>query len=402
VRTAKEARRRNARQRAREGRFMDVSRVEPAPVEDQADVLPLLDEELNRLPPRYRAALVAFELEGRSRHEAALHLGLPEGTLSTHLARGRKLLRERLRRRGVSFGTGPLAGLARPFADTTVSERLAGSTVRAALGYAAGESSAGPVTALVERVLKLMLVTRLAVLIGAVVAFGLAAAVTGAAVFKEPAKGPEAPVQAVAKPDPGAEKAQAEQAKAVPGRVRVHGVVVDEAGNPLPGIDVRANSVDDRQSRGVTDASGHFDFLVRGSELQGASLLAASNDHARQGMYRYRYWLAREDPAQPVRVVCKPARAVAVRVNDRGGKPVADASVAFLAEKNPVDEGRTDADGRWTARVPADERDWTVIARKAKVGFDYEFAGYPGKPQEMKPLPDQLTLTLDGSRTVRV
>ena len=66
---------------------MNVSKVEPPQVEDQAAWLPILDEELNRLPPRYRAALVACELEGKSRREAALQLGLPEGTLSTHLAR---------------------------------------------------------------------------------------------------------------------------------------------------------------------------------------------------------------------------------------------------------------------------------------------------------------------------
>ena len=55
---------------------------------------------------------MACELEGKSRREAAQQLGMPEGTLSTHLARGRKLLRERLLRRGVSLGVGPFAGLA--------------------------------------------------------------------------------------------------------------------------------------------------------------------------------------------------------------------------------------------------------------------------------------------------
>ena len=75
---------------------MDVSRVESEPAEDRDDLLAVLDEELNRLPKRYRAALVACELEGKSRREAAQQLGMPEGTLSTHLARGRKLLRERL------------------------------------------------------------------------------------------------------------------------------------------------------------------------------------------------------------------------------------------------------------------------------------------------------------------
>ena len=95
VRTSREARRRAARRQARERRVMEMARIESEPVGDQADLVPLLDEELSRLPGRYRAALVACELEGKSRREAAEQLGLSEGTLSTHLARGRKLLRER-------------------------------------------------------------------------------------------------------------------------------------------------------------------------------------------------------------------------------------------------------------------------------------------------------------------
>ena len=85
VRTGREARRRAARQRAKEKRLMEVTQAESAPAEIHVDLLPILDEELSRLPPRYRVALVACELEGKSRHEAAQQLGLAEGTLSTHL-----------------------------------------------------------------------------------------------------------------------------------------------------------------------------------------------------------------------------------------------------------------------------------------------------------------------------
>ncbi len=106
VRIAREARRRAERDRAGERRLMDVSRVESEPPDDRDDLLPILDEELNRLPDRYRAALLACELEGRSRREAAQQLGIPEGTLSTYLARGRKRLRDRLRRRGSTSASG--------------------------------------------------------------------------------------------------------------------------------------------------------------------------------------------------------------------------------------------------------------------------------------------------------
>ncbi len=165
VRTAQVARRRTARQRAAERRLMDVSKVESEPVEDREDLLPILDEELNRLPHRYRVALVACELEGRPRREAAQQLGIPEGTLSTHLARGRKLLRERLHRRGVSLGLGPIADLAGPLVETTVPERLIGPTVRAALVDSSAAGATATVTtavsSLAERVLKMMFLARL-------------------------------------------------------------------------------------------------------------------------------------------------------------------------------------------------------------------------------------------------
>ena len=125
---------------------MNVSRFESEPPEDRDDLVLLLDEELSRLPERYRAALVACELEGKSRREAAEQLGIPEGTLSTHLARGRKLLRERLLRRGVTLGVGPIAGLSPPFLEPAIPERLMEPTVRAAMGYAPGCGTAGTIS----------------------------------------------------------------------------------------------------------------------------------------------------------------------------------------------------------------------------------------------------------------
>ena len=95
---------------------MEVSNDETTPAEDPDDLLPLLDEELNRLPQRFRTALVACELEGKSRREAAAQLGLSEGTLSTHLARGRKMLRERLLGAASAWRIGPAAVLRPPVA----------------------------------------------------------------------------------------------------------------------------------------------------------------------------------------------------------------------------------------------------------------------------------------------
>src|SRR5215470_659777 len=64
-----------------------------APEQDtRNDLQPLLDQELSRLPDKYRVAIVLCDLEGKTRQEAAQQLGLPEGTLAARLARGRVLL----------------------------------------------------------------------------------------------------------------------------------------------------------------------------------------------------------------------------------------------------------------------------------------------------------------------
>ena len=72
---------------------------------------PILDEELAALPEWYREAILLCDLRGVSREEAATLLGVPEGTLSSRLANGRKKLAARLTRRGsVAVGRGPGGG----------------------------------------------------------------------------------------------------------------------------------------------------------------------------------------------------------------------------------------------------------------------------------------------------
>src|SRR5262245_19154602 len=77
------------------------ARASTAPLMDMSarELLDTLDQELNRLPDRYRAPLVLCYLEGLSREEVARQLGCPLGTVKGRLERGKELLRSALQRR---------------------------------------------------------------------------------------------------------------------------------------------------------------------------------------------------------------------------------------------------------------------------------------------------------------
>src|SRR5260370_1081955 len=107
-RTALEARTSAARRRFKERK---MSRPEAAAQDVWQDVRPGLDQELNGLPENYRIAVVLCDLEGKTRKEAALQLGWPEGTVAGRLARARALLARRLVRQGIVLPAAALAAL---------------------------------------------------------------------------------------------------------------------------------------------------------------------------------------------------------------------------------------------------------------------------------------------------
>ena len=106
-RVALKARTQRTRRWSREEAIEEV--VQPCGPTSEPDTTEVVDRAVRKLPEVYRAAVVACDLEGLSRKDAARRLGWTEGTLSGRLARARKLLADRLRKAGIAC---PLAGLA--------------------------------------------------------------------------------------------------------------------------------------------------------------------------------------------------------------------------------------------------------------------------------------------------
>jgi tetratricopeptide (TPR) repeat protein len=151
------------------------------------DLQPILDQELSRLPAKYRVAIVLCDLEGKTRKTVAQQLGVPEGTLSGRLTRGRSLLAKRLARHGLAVSGGALAAvLSQEAASAGVPISVVASTIKAACMYAAGQVAASgvisvPVATLAEGVMKAMMLAKLRIPLLVIVALALAGTGTGVA-----------------------------------------------------------------------------------------------------------------------------------------------------------------------------------------------------------------------------
>src|SRR5262249_19792967 len=129
------------------------------------DLQPILDQELSRLPAKYRVAIVLCDLEGKTRKAVAQQLGVPEGTVSGRLTRGRALLAKRLARHGLAVSGGALAAvLSQNVLQAGVPTSVVSSTIHAASLVAAGQAAAGAipakVAALTEGVIRAMVLMK--------------------------------------------------------------------------------------------------------------------------------------------------------------------------------------------------------------------------------------------------
>jgi RNA polymerase sigma factor (sigma-70 family) len=175
-----------------------------------------LDEELQRLPEKYRVPLVLSYLQGLTNKEVARQVGCPIGTVFTRLARGRELLLSRLTRRGLTLSAAALAVLLEgSAAAAALPASFVKTTTLAAAAFAAGQGTSAVLSpgaiGLAEEVLHVGAVNKFRT----ITAVGLLLAVATAGLF---AIGVQ----------------PAEQAKTQPGAAAAPPARLDRFGDPLP------------------------------------------------------------------------------------------------------------------------------------------------------------------------
>lgn len=186
--TARRLRHKNARRRTHEveaavesgrtRRWVETN-SHPATRADR-DEVEVLHREIERLPMRYRTAIVLCDLQGFTHEEVARRLGCRVGTISSQVSRARARLRQRLGRRGVVRSGGIVAAALDTTRPSVPSIALARSAVKNVMslspGLAAGSVPAS-ILGLAQGVLRSMFMTKLG--LGAATLVGLGTVATG-------------------------------------------------------------------------------------------------------------------------------------------------------------------------------------------------------------------------------
>ena len=118
----------------------DENPTDPLQEAGRREARRMLDEELNRLPEKYRLPVVLCFFEGRTHAEAAVELHWPVGTVAGRLARAKELLHGRLTRRGMTLSVASLGALLAGEAAQAAPPAVSALVVKAALAFASGRA----------------------------------------------------------------------------------------------------------------------------------------------------------------------------------------------------------------------------------------------------------------------
>jgi RNA polymerase sigma factor (sigma-70 family) len=234
-----------ARRRLQERRVVQMPPTECHAEAVWRDLQPVLDDELNRLPEKYRVPVLLCYVEGKTNEEVGRLLHLPVGTVKSRLARARETLRRRLTRRGISLTGAALAAVLAEKVAAAVPSPLLASTLQTTLLLASGKTVAAsaPAVALAEGVLKAMFTTKLKIATALVVTAGVLALSAGVLACTALAQRTGAPPAQAPDQSAGATDHASKQApipsRTEPGQeIAVTGRVLDPAGKPVRSAEV--------------------------------------------------------------------------------------------------------------------------------------------------------------------
>jgi RNA polymerase sigma factor (sigma-70 family) len=240
------------------------------------ELMAVLDEELQQLSDNSRAPLVLCYLQGQTCDEAARQLGWSVRTLKRRLEQGRRCLRARLGRRGITLPAALLTAGLVPGTNIRAAAPLLATTVRAALAGSTGTAPT-PAGALAEAVLRAVFVTRVKVVTGMVLLLGAALVAGGALMHATRAgAGTEGPGagEPPAAPQEQSPRATRQAAKPDAETMTVAGRVLDADGKPVAakvavvGKSRRPSRDEDDQDgrrllgQGTADTEGRFRLTV--------------------------------------------------------------------------------------------------------------------------------------------
>jgi RNA polymerase sigma factor (sigma-70 family) len=333
-RLALSARRAAARRRKHEGQTPVRSSVDPADDISWREVRALLDEEIARLPEKYRSVFILCCLEELSRAEAAQRLGLKESTVSGRLEVARQRLQRRLSRRGVELTAVLTAATLAAQPTSALPPVLVSSTLKAALREEMAGLVSAPVAELVKSAASKSIRSKIAALLALAAGVVAVGAVSRAALRHEP-------------PMPGSDPPHAEAPQSAAQKptdaMTVRGRVLGPDGKPVRGARLywpRALKNEPRSSEDVesidiaerakSDADGRFRFELPRSDihagwLKNVSLIAVADGYGVDGVE-----LPREEPAPEVTLRLVKDQPIEGRVISTEGKPVAGVNVRIM------------------------------------------------------------------------
>jgi hypothetical protein len=209
LRTARRARATSSRFRPADAEQLEVIQSGTDEVY-QFDLRPLLLEELDQLPGKYREPIVLCHLEGKTHEEAARLLQWPVGTVSGRLSRGRQLLKARLERRGLTVAPAMLAAPWLTGLRSPLSLLLEQSAFTAALQFVAAKPVSASILSLTYGVLRTMMLRKIKIVALAVMLIGTTTGSVG--VWAHWSQAPATPERAIAPAvNPSASPAPSEQ-----------------------------------------------------------------------------------------------------------------------------------------------------------------------------------------------